>query len=211
MRYILGLLTKNANTNVSAMVVTCIAMLFIMSSYFVSKKNYLLLQATGIVFLVLGYLYTKTYFAMVGLGIGIARTCVYLCFERKGKAAPWWIVGCVIIATTAGYFIVNAIENKQFQIADIMFLLSAYLYAIVFNFRDLKLLRYCVLIPTALSIAYNVLTEQTIFTIITYVFEMGAAIVAIFKFYVLPSWKQKTENKKQTQGGVCKECTNENN
>lgn len=201
-----SLLANNANTNIPAMVTTCIAMLFIMGSYFVSKKNYLVLQMIGIVFLALGYVFTKEYFAMVGLSIGMTRSFIFLCYERKGRSAPIWIVGAVIVATTAGYFIVNA-ENIEFRIADILFLLSAYLYAIVLNFRDLKLLRFCVILPTSLSIAYNVLAKQTVFTIITYAFEMGAAMVAIFKFYVIPSWKK--ENKK-TQESVCKESAYEN-
>ena len=64
-----------------ALGVSFVAMALIVSSYFYRKKVYFLLfQALGTVFLVLSYLFSAEYFAMIGLSVGLCRTVTYFMF-----------------------------------------------------------------------------------------------------------------------------------
>ena len=155
-----------------AFIVSFIAMVLIAASYFFKKKEkYLLFQLLGIVFLMLSYFFTGEFFAMIGLGIAIMRTLVFFLYEKKEKTAP--------LLRTA-------------KPADIIYLSALFGYAFVFRIRNIKTVRFAVLIPTTLSIVYNVVIEAVPFVIISYAFELGANIVSIFKYHVFHK-KNKTQ------------------
>ena len=58
------------------------------------------------------------------------------------------------------------------------------MYAFISRIRNLKIVRFTMLIPTLLSILFNVLTRAAIFATLTYVFELCANVVSIFKYHV---------------------------
>ena len=167
-----------------AFIAGLIAMLLVASSYFFRKKTqYLFLQGLGIVFLMLSYLFTGEYFAMVGLVIGLARSLTYFAFEVKGKNTsifwPFLFSGLGV----ASYFILNFWILKTAKPAiDCIYLVGLIAYAFIFWVRKLELLRYLVLIPTGLSILYNVLINAVPFVIVSYSFELLANLVAIAKY-----------------------------
>lgn len=169
-----------------AFVVSLAAMLLIASSYFFKKKSlYLVLQSAGMVFLVLSYLLTGEYFAMIGLAIGLARALTYFAFEIHDKRAsiffPFLFSGLSIMA----YFIVNLWILKTAKPVDIIYLLGLVGYAFVFWIRDLKTVRFLVTIPTALSLLHSVLIRAVPFVIVSYSFELGANLIAIAKYDLL--------------------------
>ena len=57
-------------------------------------------------------------------------------------------------------------------------------YAFIFRIRNLKIVRYTMIFPTVLSILFNVLSGAAFFATLTYVFELSANIVSIFKYHV---------------------------
>lgn len=176
-----------------AFIVSFIAMVLIAASYFFKEKEkYLLFQLIGIVFLMLSYFFTGAFFAMIGLGIAIMRTLVFFLYEKKGKTAPLWIAFLFCGLSALAYFIVNFGILQTAKPNDIIYLLALFGYAFVFRIRNIKIVRFTVLIPTVLSIVYNVAIGAVPFVIISYTFELGANIVSIFKYHVFNK-KNKTQ------------------
>ncbi|MBO5754430.1 MAG: YgjV family protein, partial [Clostridia bacterium] len=61
-----------------ALITSFFAMSFVVTSYFMKKKEkYLLFQFLCIVFLIISYFFTEQFFAMVGLVIGLGRTLTF--------------------------------------------------------------------------------------------------------------------------------------
>lgn len=175
--------------------VSFIAMVLIVSSYFLkTKSEFLLFQSLGMVFLMASYLFDKLYFAMIGLGIGLARALIFYAYEKKNKNAS--IVWSFFFSglTIAVYFIVNVGILHSAKIEDIAYLVGLVFYAFVFRIRNIELMRYTVTIPTALSILYNVLCKAAPFVVVSYVFELCANIVAILKYHVFGKEKEYEEN-----------------
>ena len=187
-----------------SLVMTFIALVCVVSSYFVKKKStYLLFQWFCCIFLIAGYFFSEQFFAMVGLGIGLVRSSVFLIYERKDKVASvWWAVG-LSTATVASYFIVNLWILGDAQPLDILCVIALASFAFIFRIRNLKLVRFLMLPPTVCSILFNLLTHAALFATLTYVFELGANIVSIFKYHVFG-------NKKETQSVSEGEATYEN-
>ena len=176
-----------------------IAMIFVMISYFVkNKKMYLVFQALCIVFLALSYLVIGQFFTMVGLIIALIRALVFFCYERLDKPAPIWIAFVISLAIFIAYAILNLIVQKNASSLDIIVLIAGVMYAFIFRIRDLKIVRFTMLAPTFLSFLYNILIEAPIFLILSYGFEGLANIVSIFRYHVFP--KRAVEIEKQETG-----------
>lgn len=170
----------------AAFIVSFIAMVFVASSYFFQKKSlYLFCQAVGIVGITLSYFFTKEFFAMIGLGVGLVRTLIFYAYEKREKTAPVWTAALFALLSLAGYFIVNAGVLKSAKPEDLLCLAALALYAFVFRIRDMKTVRVLALIPIALSVIYNLLANSTVFIVISYLFEFGASLTAIIKFYLI--------------------------
>lgn len=169
--------------DVLAQIVSFFALAWIVASYFVSKKNYLLFQAIGMVCLILSYLFKGNFFAMIGIGLGLLRALVFYAYEKYEKEAPiilsFVFAGLVVCA----YFIVNVGIQKTGKCEDILYVISLAFYAFTFRIRDRKRLLYTTLIPTSLALIYNIVCYATVFVVFTYAFELVANVVAIFKFY----------------------------
>ena len=181
-----------------AFVVSIVVMLVMCSSYFFKKKSlYLIVQSSGITLLMVAYILWKEYFAMIGLVIGIIRMLVYLLYERKDREAPIWWPILFSVAGVAFYLIVNLWIQGNAKPLDIIYLVGLVAYAFIFRIRNLNIVRYLVLIPTGLSIIYNVLLGKgAIMVVISYSFEMCANIVSIIKYHCFDKKKEKTEAKK---------------
>ncbi len=177
-----------------ALAVSFVAMALIVSSYFFEKKVYFLLfQALGTVFLVLSYLFSGEYFAMIGLAVGLSRTLTYFFFEKKNKETPIVFVFLFCALTLAAYFTVNLGILKKAKPIDIFYVASLILYAIVFRVKDVELMRYLVLLPTALAVLYNILCSAPVFTTVSYAFEVAAGVYAVIKFNILGKKESKKE------------------
>ena len=168
---------------VLAQVISLCALLLIATSYFVSKKNYLLFQALGMVCLILSYLLKSNFFAMIGIGLGLFRAVVFYIYEKYEKEAPLILSFVFAGLTILSYLIVNIWIQKSGKFEDILYVISLVFYAFTFRIRDRKRLLYTTLIPTSLALIYNIVCYATIFVVFTYAFELVANVVAIFKFH----------------------------
>ena len=174
-----------------AFIASFIAMSFVVCAYFVKKKSlYLSFQALCIVFLIVSYFFECNFFAMIGLAIGLARSLIFFAYEHKDKVAPIWLAFALAAATLASYFIVNLAILKTAKPMDILCLVALVAYVFIFRVRDLKIVRFTMLAPTILSILYNTLVGAAIFTSLTYVFELTANVVSIFRYHILGDHNQ---------------------
>ena len=170
-----------------------IAMSFVIVSYFVRKKSlYLVYQSACIVFLILSYLFNAQFFAMVGLAIGLWRALTFFYIENKGKDASiaWSYLFSAL--TIASYFIVNFWILGDAIPLDILCLLASCAYAFIFRIRNLKVVRFAMLAPTIISIAFNILSGAALFVTLSYTFELGANIASIFKYHIIKPHKDRT-------------------
>ena len=141
-------------------------------------------QALCIIFLIVSYFFNLQYFAMIGVTIGLCRTLTFFLFERKGKRAHILFSFLFSALTIASYFIVNLWILGEAQPLDILCLLALVGYAFIFRIRNLKIVRFTMIIPTLLSVLFNILTHAALFATLSYVFELGANVVSIFKYHV---------------------------
>ncbi len=183
-----------------SLIVSFIAMLLIASSYFLkTKSGFLLFQSLGMIFLMASYLCDGAYFAMVGLGIGLARSLTFFAFEKKDKKAPIFFPILFSAVSVLAYVVINLVILQTARWVDIIYLTGLILYAFIFSIRSLEIMRYTITIPTALSILYNVLSGATAFVVISYTFELGMNLVAIFKYHILAKPTINEKNKTDLQ------------
>jgi hypothetical protein len=176
---------------VLAWITSFVAMIFVVLAYFVKKKeHYLLFQLLCIIFLILSYFFSLEVFAMVGLSIGLCRSLIFFIYEKKDLKAPIEISFVLSALTIASYLIINIGIQKNAKIEDVFCMSGLVMYAFIFRIRDLKTVRYLMIIPTVLSVLYNLLIVAPPFTVLTYGFELGANVVSIFKYHVIPERKE---------------------
>ena len=163
---------------------------FVIQVKVLKKQYYLLFQLLCISFLIVSYFFSLQFFAMIGLAVGLFRTITFFVYEKRGKKAPIYWPIIISALTLTSYLIVNYGILQTAQPLDILCLIALIMYAFIFRMRNLKHVRFTMIIPTVLSILFNVLTNAVLFATLTYVFELGANVVSIFKYHVFG----KTEN-----------------
>lgn len=156
--------------------------LYSTSYFFNSKRTYLILQLSGNVFLSFSYLLIGSYFTMVAVILGIARGLICYIFEQKNKKVPvGYIIGLCLL-TVLSYVIINyVVLHSQASIWDFLYLFASCMYAVTFAIRNIKVMRYIVLIPHSCAVAYNLLIHAPISSAISYAIELVVTIVAIIK------------------------------
>ena len=183
-----------------ALIASFIGLLLVIFSYFTKKKErFLLFQSLCIVFLIISYFFTVQFFAMVGLAVGVLRTLTYFYYEKKEKEAPLWVPLLLAGLTLASYFVVNFAILGTSEPLDVLSLLALVGYVFIFRVRNLTLVRFLMLVPTVLSILFNILTHAALFATLTYVFEISANIVSIFRYHVIGKGIFKKKIKKNAE------------
>jgi hypothetical protein len=119
---------------------------------------------------------------MVTVIIGIGRGLVCYYYEKRNREVPLYMIIALCAATVTSYVLINFVVLKTATSWDILYMLASCGYAITFTIRNLKLMRYAVLIPHSLAIAYNLIIRAPITSALSYVIEAIITIVAIIKF-----------------------------
>ena len=162
------------------------------SYFFNSKKKYLILQLTGNVFLSCSYLFMGAYFTMVSVVVGIARGLICYTYEKNNKNVPIYMIVCLCLATVSSYILINyVILSGTASSWDILYMFASCMYAITFAIRDIKLMRYLILIPHSSAIFYNLIVKAPISSALSYGIEFVITVVAIIKFGI----QNKTRNR----------------
>lgn len=156
--------------------------LYSASYFFKTKKMYLTLQIIGNIFLALSYLLISAFFTMVSVILGIGRGLVCYFYEKRDKSVPVLVIIALCAATIISYITINFVILKSATSWDILYMLASCFYAITFTIRNLKLMRWAVLVPHSLAIAYNLVIKAPITSAMSYAIEFVITIVAIIKF-----------------------------
>ena len=171
---------------------TIALVLFSLSYFFNSKRNYLILQLSGNVFLSLSYMLIASYFSMVAVIIGIARGVICYVYERKEKKVPIYYVIGLCLASILSYIIINyVILKSQASVWDFLYLFSSCMYAITFTIRNIRVMRYVVLLPHTSAVMYNLLIHAPISSAISYGIELIVTVVAIIKYEITTRRKKR--------------------
>lgn len=165
--------------------------LYSISYFFNTKRNYLIFQLSGNVFLSMSYLLMGSYFTMVSVIIGIARGIICYVYEKKDKKVPVYVILGLCAATVTSYFIINFVILSDSSPWDFLYLMSSCAYAVTFAMRNIRVMRYAVLVPNALAVAYNLLIKAPISSAISYGVEFVVTVAAIIKCEINLA-KQKT-------------------
>ena len=155
------------------------------SYFFNNKKNYLILQLTGNVFLSFSYFFMGAYFTMVSVAVGIARGLICYTYEKNNKKVPLYTIAGLCLVTVLNYILINyVILSGVSSPWDILYMFASCMYAVTFAIRNIKLMRYLVLIPHLSAVAYNVLVNAPVSSAISYGIEFIITVVAIIKFKI---------------------------
>jgi len=166
-------------------IMSAVALCLFSSSYFFNnKKAYLVFQLSGNVFLSLSYLLIGSYFAMASLILGIARGVLCFIYERNDKKVPVYVIVGLCLATVLSYVIINYFILSQASVWDFVYLFASCMYAVTFAIRNIRVMRYVVMIPHSCAIAYNLLINAPITSAISYGIELGVTVAAIIRFEI---------------------------
>ncbi len=167
-------------------ILSSIALVLFCGSYFFdNKKKYLFFQLTGNVFLSLSYFFMGAYFTMISVAIGILRGLVCYKYEKNKKKVPHIMIFGLCFLTVLSFIIINyVILSGTSSPWDILYMVASCMYAITFAMRNIKLMRYVILLPHICSIAYNLLVKAPISSAISYGIEFVITVVAIIKFNI---------------------------
>ena len=184
--YIVQHIERRIGLKTISFILSTIALVLYCCSYFFdNKKKYLIFQLTGNVFLSFSYLFMGAYFTMVSVAIGIARGLICYTFEKNDKKVPLYIIVGLCLATVLSYIIINyVILMGASSPWDILYMVASCLYAITFAMRNIKRMRYVVLIPHLSAVSYNLLVNAPISSAISYGIEFVVTVVAIIKFHI---------------------------
>lgn len=178
-------------------IMSTIALALYCGSYFFNnKKNYLIFQLIGNVFLSFSYFCMGAYFTMVSVAIGIGRGLICYTYENRNKKVPTYMIFALCFVTVLSYIIINYIVlSGTASPWDILYLIASCLYAITFAMRNIKLMRFVILIPHMSAISYNLLVKAPISSAISYGIEFVITIVAIIKFQIAEKHTSEIETK----------------
>lgn len=166
-----------------ALIISTVALgLYSASYFFNNKRNYLILQLCGNFFLSMSYLVIGAYFTMVSAAIGIARGLICYSYERRDKKVPIYVVGGLCFVTILSYVIIDCLVLSQASAWNFLYLFASCMYAVTFAIRNIRLMRYLVLIPHSCAVAYNLLIQAPISSAISYGIELAVTVVAIIKY-----------------------------
>ena len=174
---------------------TIALVLYSLSYFFNTKKNYLIIQLTGNVFLSVSYLLIGSYFTMVSVMIGIVRGLICYAYEKKDKKVPVYAIVSLCAVTILCYFVINYILLSQSSLWDVIYLFASCMYTVTFTMRNIRVMRYVITIPHVSAIVYNLLIKAPVSSAISYTIELGVTVVAIVK-YEIQIRKMKSANEK---------------
>ena len=164
---------------------TIALVLYCCSYFFDNKKKYLMLQLTGNVFLSISYFFMGAFFTMVSVAIGIGRGIICYIYEKNNKKVPIYMIAALCLVTVLSYIVINyIILAGDTSPWDVLYMIASCMYAITFAMRNIKVMRYVILIPHTSAIFYNLLVKAPISSAISYGIEFVITIVAIMKFRI---------------------------
>lgn len=95
------------------------------------------------------------------------------------------MIAALCLVTVLSYIVINyIILAGDTSPWDVLYMIASCMYAITFAMRNIKVMRYVILIPHTSAIFYNLLVKAPISSAISYGIEFVITIVAIMKFRI---------------------------
>ena len=167
--------------------------LYCLSYFFSKKSHYLVLQLTGNVFLSLSYCFIGEYFTMIAVFIGIFRGLICYTFEKKNKKVPIPVIVGICAVTVSCYVIINYVIFSAASMWDFLYLFASCMYAVTFSIRNIRVMRYAVLVPHTSAVVYNLLIAAPITSAVSYAIELGVTVLAIVRFEIFGRKKKSNQ------------------
>ena len=122
---------------------------------------------------------------MVSVAVGIGRGLICYTFEKNNKKVPLYIIAGLCVVNVLSYIVINyVILMGESSPWDILYMIASCLYAVTFAMRNIKRMRYVILIPHLSAVSYNLLVNAPISSAISYGIEFVITVVAIIKFHI---------------------------
>ena len=121
---------------------------------------------------------------MISVFIGIFRGLIFYVFEKKNKKVPVCVVVGLCAVTVLSYIVINYVILSSASVWDVLYLFSSCMYAVTFAIRNIRVMRYAVLVPHSCAVAYNLIIKAPISSAISYGIELAVTVVAIIKYEV---------------------------
>ena len=176
-----GSIGKMYNPVLSQIAGAATAIMMIVSYFFKSKSSYLICQTVGLGCMFLSYLFGCEYFAMIALTVSLTRTFVFFVYEKRDEKAPVYLALLFAGLAVCAYIVINLVVLKTAKPLDILYLMAQIMYAFIFRIRNIKLVRYSIIVPHAFAILYNLLLDGMLFVALSYTAELLADLYAIVR------------------------------
>jgi len=162
-----------------------IALILVCIGYFVKKKSiFITIQIIANIFYASSYIFLNVLSAGIITIISTLR-CIFIYFSEKYNFKySFYFIPVFII----GYIATGIIFWQN--IFDIIPIISGSFFTIGFFLKDLQLMRYILIIPNALLVAFGLLTSAYTVALLDAI-EMCVLIIAIIKFH----FKNKKEKR----------------
>ena len=164
------------------------------SSYLLKEKwQFLVAQGTSILLIAISNVYLGLYYACISSLVSFIRVLVYFDFERKDKEVNCYIKLLFTALVIISYVITNIVILKNYIWQDIMLMAINCSFVYIVGIRNLKVLRYSMILPISLAVLYCILMNAAIFTTFSYVIELVVNLAAIIIY------SQSSKEKDTTQ------------
>lgn len=155
-----------------------IALILVFISYFLrNKTTFLVFQIVANFFYALSFVFTNALVAGINSLISLIRCVVFYLYNRQNKNIPWfYLLIFSILYVTAGI-----IFFKDY--IDIIPMLTPILCTLAMMMKNMKLVRYFMILPNILLVFYGILCQVYTTAALDFM-EVVAIFIAIIKFYI---------------------------
>lgn len=172
-----------------------IAVLLVMSSYFVgTKKKQLTITIISNFCIAVSFGFLGTYTACIGMVIATIRIIIFFIYELKLKDVPEWMMGLIFLV-----LVFNSAIFMPFPIIDFLPMLSLMLYTLGLRIKKLIYMRIFFILPSVLFLIYDI-TVFAYTDVLLKVLELIAIFVSVSRFFVRKYRFEKAMVTEELQG-----------
>lgn len=160
-------------------VIGFIALILVMSSYFVgTKKKQLTITIVSNLLVAVSFGFLGTYTACIGMVIATLRIIIFFVYELKLKEVPEWMMGLIFLV-----LVFNSAIFIPFPIMDLLPMISLMLYTLGLRIKKLIYMRIFFILPSIIFLIYDISVFAYTDALLK-VLELIAITVSVSRFFV---------------------------
>lgn len=161
-----------------------LAMASAIGSYFVKKKQkFIIAQSLALIMFSFAGFFIENFLPVITYMIAFIRMVIYYVYEKADKSSPFILKTIIAVLNVVAYFVINSISGTLFNAVDILLVVGSVMYTYGSGIRNLQKLRLFFIIPSVLTIVYYALIPNSIFSLISYVFELCANLLSFIIYF----------------------------